>query len=73
MLCSGRGGQGRGAKAEPPVTSRTGIGIILSEESPAAKLPMEGVILGILVQPAQGWASLSTGHNQAAKSRHRLE
>lgn len=73
MLCSGRGGQGQGAKAEPSVTSRTGIGIILSEESPAAKLLMEGMILGILVQPAQGWASLSTGHNQAAKSRHRLE
>lgn len=64
--------EGRG-KAEPPVTSRTGIGIILSEESPAVNLPVEGLILEILEQPAQGWASLSKGHNQGAKSRHRLK
>lgn len=64
MLCSGERG---GAKAEPPVTFRTGIGIILPEESPAVNLPVEGVILEMLEQPAQGWASLSKGHNQAAK------
>lgn len=59
--------EGGGAKAEPPVTFRTGMGIVLPEESPAVTLPEEGVILEVLEQPAQGWASLSKGHNQAAK------
>lgn len=48
-----QGKTGVGAKAEPPVTFRTGIGVVL---------PVEGEILE---QPAQGWASLSKGHKQA--------
>lgn len=62
-----------GAEAEPPVTFGTGIGIILPEESPAVNLPVKGGILEILEQPAQGWASLSKGHNQAAEIQAQAE
>lgn len=61
-----RQGREGGAKAEPPVTFRTGVGVVLPEESSAVTLPVEGEILE---QPAQGWAPLSKGHNQAAECR----
>lgn len=51
--CAQAGEDRGGSQAEPPVTFRTGIGVVL---------PVEGEVLE---QPAQAWASLSKGHKQA--------